>query len=382
MRLSAIATGLLAACLAFGAPAVVPAQAGAPAPRPETAGGPHLPEHQIVNLGTFRFASGEVVDDVKVSYVTRGYLNDARDNVILALHCFTQDHHGNDLLIGPGKGIDPDKYFIVAPDFIANSNLRQDLTTGPTNSGLNMGFPVVTMRDSIEADYRLLTEHLGISHVRAAIGISIGAMKAYQFGVSYPDFADAIIPVMGSPKTNAQMRSVLHNAMDVITLDPGWLGGSYQVNPGAGVTAALMSLSPWWYTKPWYLSEIDDHEAYGRWERMWRNTWTVDVPQDARDVYYQMRLWADFDIGDSAGFGGDTPAALASIRAKALLIGVRDDLMVRREEMILARDNIPGATYFEVDSAYGHAACCGHDPDATRQMQPVIAEFLAGLGPR
>lgn len=380
MRLSAIAATLVVAQLGQGVWAIGPAHAGAPSPRPEAAGGPHLPQHQVVNLGTFRFANGALVDDFKVSYVTRGRLNEARDNVILALHCFTQDHHGNDLLIGPGNGIHPGKYFIVAPDFIANSNLRHDLTTGPTNSGLNLAFPEVTMRDSIESDYRLLTEHLGITHVRAAIGISIGAMKAYQFGVSYPDFADAIIPIMGSPKTNAQMRSVLHNAMSAITLDPGWLGGSYQVNPGAGVTAALMSLSPWWYTKRWYLGEVDDHEAYRRWERMWRDTWTVNVPQDARDVYYQMRLWADFDIGESDGFDGDTVAALAAIRARALLIGVRDDLMVRREEMILARDHIPDATYFELDSAYGHAACCGHDPEATRQMQPVIADFLAGLG--
>jgi homoserine O-acetyltransferase len=367
-------------CLIVILPITATVQAGAPSPRPEVARGPHIPEHQIANLGTFRFANGELVDDFKVSYVTRGHLNETRDNVVLALHCFTQDHHGNDLLIGPSKAVDPGEYFIVAPDFIANSNLRQNLTTGPTNSGLNLAFPTVTMRDSIEADYRLLTEHLGISRVRAAIGVSIGAMKAYQFGVTYPDFVEGIIPIMGSPKTNAQMRSVLLNALGTITLDPGWLGGNYQTNPSAGVTAALMSLSPWWYTTQWYLDELDNRDTYRRWEHMWRDTWTARTPQDARDVSYQMRLWADYDVGMSAGFDGDTVAALASIRAETLLIGVREDLMVRREEMILARDAIPNATYFELDSAYGHAACCGHDPNATTRMHPVIAKFLANLG--
>jgi homoserine O-acetyltransferase len=159
------------------------------------------------------------------------------------------------------------------------------------------------------------------------------------------------------------------------------MGAGFAVQPPfSAPAAALMSLSPWWYTMQWYLDELDNRDTYRRWEHMWRDTWTARTPQDARDVSYQMRLWADYDVGMSAGFDGDTVAALASIRAETLLIGVREDLMVRREEMILARDAIPNATYFELDSAYGHAACCGHDPNATTRMHPVIAKFLANLG--
>ncbi len=108
-----------------------PAITGAPAPIPVSSG-PH-PEHVIVNLGNFKLENGEVLTDFKVSYVTHGKLNKAKSNVILAMQFFGGDHHGYDFLTGPGKALDTDKYFIIATDFIGNSIIRQDVTTGPTN---------------------------------------------------------------------------------------------------------------------------------------------------------------------------------------------------------------------------------------------------------
>ena len=92
-------------------------------------------------------------------------------------------------LSGPAKRSIPEKYFIIATDFLANANLRQDLTTGPTNSGLKMHFPRITARDWVNADYKLVKEYLGIDHVVAVTGVSIGGINALQFAVSHPDFA-------------------------------------------------------------------------------------------------------------------------------------------------------------------------------------------------
>ena len=127
--------------------------AGAPAPPPTTATGPHQPQHQVANLGDLRFENGAVVKDFKVSYVTHGTLNKQKDNVILVMQFFTGDHHGLDFLIGAGKALDPTKYFIVATDFVGNSILRQDVTTGPTNSGLKMEFPKVTAERRAELQH-------------------------------------------------------------------------------------------------------------------------------------------------------------------------------------------------------------------------------------
>ncbi len=100
---------LLACCLLLAG--VDPAPAGAPAPAPTATGGPHLPEHQIANLGDLHFENGAVVKDFKVSYVTQGKLNRKKDNAILLMHHFYGDHHAFDFLIGPGRAFDPEKYF-------------------------------------------------------------------------------------------------------------------------------------------------------------------------------------------------------------------------------------------------------------------------------
>ena len=167
--------------------------------------------------------------------------------------------------------------------------------------------------------------------------------------------------------------------MNIITLDPGWLGGNYHINPTAGVTAALMSMSPWWTTKQWYLRKVNSHASHKAWEKALRDYWIFQRPQDGRDLYYQLQLWADYDVGATPGFDGDTRAALESITAKTLLIAFRDDLMVRREEMILAGDSIPNATYLEIESTLGHSASTGSDPQALAEMERAIVKFLADL---
>lgn len=349
--------------------------AGAPAPAPSPTG-PHRPEHQVANLGDIRFESGEVVKDFKVSYVTHGKLSRTKDNVILVLQHFAGDHHDVDFLIGPGKALDPDKYFIVAPDFVGNSRLRQDLTTGPTNSGLKMEFPRYTIRDSVNVEHKLLKEHLGLDYITAAIGASIGAMKAYQFAVSYPNYVRGIIPITGSPVTSSQTKTLLKNWMDIITLDGGWQGGNYETNPTTGLAIVFVGLGSWAHTNQWFAANLKTVEEYRRWRKRLHGWGTS---QDARDVYYQLRAWAEFNVGDTPGFNGDARAALGTIKAQALLIGAKADMLVSRNEVLFAKNAIPGAIHVEIDSPFGHTICCGFDPEATKIMDREIARFLLKL---
>lgn len=350
--------------------------AGAPAPRPDTGGGPDTAE--VASLGSFKFESGETISDLKISYVTYGKLSAARDNAVLSLQHFTGDHHDNDFLIGPGKALDPDKYFIIATDFIGNSRLRQDLTTGPTNSGLKMHFPRITARDWINADYKLVKEYLGIDHIVAAIGASIGGINAYQLAVSHPEFVTSIIPMGASPRTNAQTRLALHHVKDVIALDPGWYGGMYEVNPSTGLEVALGGLTAWFRSNEGYTQILNSPEKVRDFEKLMHQVWSVIAPQDARDVYYQLDGWAEFDVGDTPGFNGDTKAALASIKAKTLVLGVKEDLLITREELQFARDAIHGAAYVVISSPVGHVAVVGGlDPKADEAMNREIAKFLS-----
>jgi homoserine O-acetyltransferase/O-succinyltransferase len=365
------------ACLALLPVMVIAslALAGAPAPRPETSG-PHTPEHQIASLGNFRFESGETIDELKVSYVTYGKLNAARDNAVLSLQHFTGDHHDNEFLIGPGKALDPEKYFVIATDFLANAKLRQDVTTGPTNSGLRMRFPRITARDWVNADSKLVKEYLGINHVVAALGSSIGGINAFQLAVSHPDFVSAIIPVAASPQTNPQTRMVLRHVRDVIALDPGWYSGMYDVNPTTGLKVALMELVPWFRAPQWYMDELTTSNKLRNYEAFWQQVWSG---LDARDLYYQLDGWSEFNVGDTPGFSGDPKAALATIKAKVLLIGVKEDQLIRREELQFAKNAINDVTYLEFPSPTGHTASIGIDPKFNETINSEIAKFLAAI---
>jgi homoserine O-acetyltransferase len=252
------------------------ALAGAPVPRPDT-GGPHTPQHQIASLGSFRFESGETIDDLRVSYVTRGRLSPAHDNAILALHACSGDHHQLDWLTGPGKALDTDKYYVVAPDFLGNQVLRSDLTTGPTNSGLKMRFPRITSRDWANADYKIVKEYLGIDHVFAVFGESCGGIRAFQLAVSHPEFAASMIVLEGSPHTNPRTQLVLRHITRVIALDPGWYGGMYDVNPATGVVIAAMEFTPWLYSTGWYQKNLTTPQSLRDFEAFWGRLWTLDA---------------------------------------------------------------------------------------------------------
>jgi len=350
----------------------MPALAGAPAPIPAITG-PH-PEHLVANLGEFRFENGDVVKDFKVSYITYGKLNKSKSNAILVMQYFLGDHHAYEYLIGPGKGLDPDKYFIVSADMLGNSGLTQGVTTGATNSGLKMDFPFFSIRDSVNVDYRLMKEYLGIDHVLAVAGASIGAMKSYQFAVSYPNYITAAIPIAGSPATSPMTRWFLNSMMDVIALDAGWQGGNYEINPLGGLAAASKIFVPYMYTEPWFVQNIRTPTQ----RRALEQGWHPYFVQDARDIYYHLRMWATFNLGDLPGFNGDTVAALKSIKARTLFLSMKGDHSLRNEEVAMVRNNIPGVVHVEVDAA-GHSGCCGADPEASKMMNREIARFLSTL---
>jgi homoserine O-acetyltransferase/O-succinyltransferase len=348
--------------------------AGAPAPRPETSGA-HTPEHQVASLGNFRFESGQTIDELKVSYVTYGKLNAARDNAVLSLQHFTGDHHDNEFLIGPGKAFDPEKYFVIATDFLANAKLRQDLTTGPTNSGLKMRFPRITARDWVNADAKLVREYLGINHVVAAFGGSIGGINAFQLAVTQPDFVSAIIPIAGTAQTNPQARMVLRHIRDVIAIDPGWYGGMYEANPVTGLKLALMELVPW-LTTPQYMDALTTSEKLRDYEKTWQDRWSG---LDARDIFYQLEGWSEFNLGDTPGFNGDVKAALTAIKAKTLLIGVKEDQLFLAQELQFAKSMLRDAAYLELSSSTGHLAGIGPDPKFNETINREIAKFLAPI---
>ncbi len=340
----------------------------------------HWPDqapHQLADLGEFEFEGGGKIANLRMSYVTRGKFNAARDNAILFQHGFAANHHLFDHMIGPGRPLDTDKYFIICTDALGATQTTFEHSTSPTNSGLKMKFPFYNGRDMVRAQYRLITEALTIPRLLAITGISSGADHSVQFAVSYPDFADGIFPISGGALWGTQGFFFGSLMVSNIESCEGWEGGNYDKNPTQCATNSLSALIPYFYTRDWWDQYIDTPESYTNWRNAW-GEYYLDI-QDARDLYYRSMAAGNGWVGNTPGFDGDLDAVLGSIEAKTLFIYSPRDQFFLPHHIETQVKAIPDARAVAIDSVGGHLICCNADPQATEKLGEAIREFLSEL---
>ena len=193
--------------------------------------GPDQPPHQRFEEGDLKLESGEVIKDFAISYVTHGTLNENKNNAILMTSSIAGNHHRIDFLIGPGKALDTNKYFIIATDAIGNG-----LSTSPSNSKSQPGtmFPHFTIRDMVESQYRLVKEKFGLTRLLAVSGASMGGMQTLQWGVSHPEMMDALIALTPMAHTPAWSIAVNEATRKALTADSAYNNGDYTQQPEKG----------------------------------------------------------------------------------------------------------------------------------------------------
>src|SRR6266852_1449256 len=191
---------------------------------PAAAHGPNDPPHQSFCMGDLKLEGGGAIKDFCISYVTHGALNANKSNVILMVTAIGGNHHRIDYLIGPGRALDPSRYFIIASDAIGNG-----LTTSPSNSKTQpkMQFPRFNIRDMVSSQQRLVSEKFGIKKLVTVVGASMGGMQALQWAVSHPEMTDSIVPIIPLGRTPAWTTGVLEMLRQSIMADPRWNGGNY-----------------------------------------------------------------------------------------------------------------------------------------------------------
>ncbi|HEX8842722.1 MAG TPA: alpha/beta fold hydrolase, partial [Sphingomicrobium sp.] len=196
-----------------------------------------------VMLKNFRFRDGESLPEVRMHYTTLGapHRNAAGeiDNAVMVLHGTGGDGHQflrpqfADELYGPGQPLDIRKYWIILPD-----NIGHGKSSKPSD-GLKMRFPKYDYDDMVEAQHRMLTEGLGIRHMRLIMGTSMGCMHSFVWGETYPTFASALMPLACEPIEIAGLNRMWRQlAINGIEADPAWNGGNYMSQPTTGLRAA------------------------------------------------------------------------------------------------------------------------------------------------
>ena len=327
----------------------------------------------MAELGNLELESGEVIRDFRQSYVTHGDLNRDKSNAVLICASLTGNHHRLDFLIGPGKALDPARYFIIAADPISNG-----LSTSPSNSAKQPGmqFPRFTIRDMVQSQYRLLTRQLGVPRLQGVIGASMGGMQALQCSVSHPLFMRACVAMTPMAKTSPWAALVTETARSCLMADPAWTGDGFSAEPERGWRAYTGLMTALLSRTPAALAEFlpDCAEAHLWFEKIHAQNRTNGF--DAHDYLYQSWAYEAHDVGTTTGFRGGTAAALASIKAKTLVLAPPLDLFNPAESGRAAAANIPGAQFIEIPSAQGHQAAASTKSEDAAFLNRVIGEFL------
>jgi len=258
----------------------------------------------------FRFHTGEVMPELKLHYRTIG---DPKNPAVLMLHGTTGSGASQltpgfaGELFGAGQPLDATRYFIVLPDAIGHGK------SSKPSDGLKTKFPKYDYADMVDAHYRLLSEGLGVKHLRLVMGNSMGGMHAWLWAGKYPDFMDAAVPMAAQPTPMASRNWMMRRLIiDSIRSDPDWNGGNYTSQPKSMQRAAVFySIATSGGTLA-YAKLAPTREAA---DKLLDQRLATPFTADANDTLYQWESSGDYDA---------TPL-LPRITARVLLINSADD---------------------------------------------------------
>jgi homoserine O-acetyltransferase len=288
------------------------------------------------------------------------------------------DHHGYEWLIGPGRALDTTRLFLVATELFGNGRSSSPSNTPEPFHGPR--FPVTTIRDNVEAVRRLLVEDLGVTHLRAIVGFSMGAQQAFQWAVSHPGFADRVVATAGTAKSYAHGNVRLAGQIAAITADPAFKGGDYTTPPKAGLEVFALMWTGWLFSQEWWRRELWRSTAPPgtTFEQVVQNFRTNFIPGDANDLILQMRTWERHDVGTTPGFGGDVERALRSIRVPLLYMPSETDLYFPLGDARYEAQFIPRVLLVPIPSLWGHTAGAASNPADAKFLNDTIGKFLGG----
>ena len=288
------------------------------------------PTESDFTIRDFKFASGETLPELRLHYRTLGKPEkDAQGkttNAVLIMHGttgsgaqFIRPEFAGELF-GKDQLLDATKFFIVLPDGIGHGK------SSKPSDGMHAKFPRYGYLDMVEADYRLLTEGLGVDHARLVMGTSMGGMHTWLWGELHPDFMDALMPLASLPtQISGRNRAWRRMVIDAIRNDPAWTDGDYKTQPPSLRTAAEML---WFISSNPVLRQKDAPTLAKTDEVLDKFVEQIVKTDDANDVLYALEASHDYDPGPN----------LEKIQAPLLAINSADDLINPPELGILERE--------------------------------------------
>ena len=350
-----------------------------------------MADYEIFDLGNVVLQCGLTLRDAKLAYKTHGALNAAKDNVIVFPTWYSAQHYDNEWMIGEGMGLDPTKYFIIIPNMLGNG-----LSSSPSNTAEpydRARFPNVTIYDQVRLQHKFVTEKFGIEKIKLVTGWSMGAAQTFQWGASYPDMVERILPFAGAARCSRHNFVFLEGVKAAMTADAVYDYGWYTEPPRRGLRAAARVYAGWGFSQTFYRKQLDlklpDRPFGGRAADVPWNYSTLEdflvyfwegffLPKDANNLLALLWTWQNADISGDPKYGGDFEKALAGIKAKAIVMPASSDLYFPPADSEYEVKHMPNAELRVQETDWGHF---GGDPRGVSpdiiQVDNAIKELLA-----
>jgi homoserine O-acetyltransferase len=307
--------------------------------------------HKEYALGRFELASGSNLPSARLAYQTHGELNGAGDNCVLLPSYYTGTHASYEPWIGPGRLLDPSRWFIVAVNMFGNG-----LSTSPSNAAPALrgaAFPKITVADNVIAQHRLLTS-LGVQHIRMIAGWSMGALQAYEWAVRYPGMVASILPIAGAAKCSPHNFIFLEGVKAALQADPAYNQGRYRNQPLHGLRAFGTVYAGWAYSQEFFRNGTYRDLGYESLNQL-LSSWAADHEQmDANNLLAMLDTWQQADVATTARGGFEN--ALRQVEARCIVMPSTTDLYFPVEDSRAETDLLPNAELRPIESGLGHLA--------------------------
>jgi len=316
---------------------------------------------QVASLGDLKLESGETIRDCRIGYRTVGTLNAAKSNAVLFPTWFTGSSQDLIQFMAADGMVDPARYFGIAVDALGDG-----VSSSPSNSKEQprMQFPKFTIRDMVNAEYKVVHDVLGIPHLHAVMGISMGGMQTFEWVVEYPGFMDKAVPIVGSPRLTSIDLLLWNAEAEGIIESAGWNDGNYHQPPALASVGGIHEFAlatPAYRARetsrsqfPAFLQQIEE-KPLGR--------------MDANDWLRQLQAMISLDVAKP--YGESLARAAHTVKAKMLVVSALQDHMVNPGPALEFAHEI-GAPAIRLESDCGHLA-----PGCeSKTLYPRVRAFL------
>lgn len=335
-----------------------------------------MPDYEIFECGDVTLQSGVVLPKAFIAYKTYGTLNAQKSNVIVNPTWYAGEHTSNERMIGPGRALDPQKYFIVVPNMFGNG-----LSSSPTNTPApfnKANFPHITIYDNVRLQHQLITQQFGIDKIALVTGFSMGALQTFQWGASYPDMVERLAPLAGTAKAWPHNFVFLEGVKATLQADAAWNNGWYTEAPAVGLRAMGRVYAGWALSQAFYRQKLYQQQGHETIEDFLVNNWENDfLAKDANNLLAMLWTWQYADLSANPQYNGDFEQALRSIKARAFVMPSRTDLYFTPEDSEYEASLIPNATFRPIESIWGHTAGGSSNPTDAQFIDDSLKELLA-----